>query len=77
MVIRIWYKGIKPLGGPFYVDGFGPVCYTKACDLVGKRVETGPLGIILQASLCANVETARNSTAGWWNNHLAQQIILQ
>ena len=40
--------------GPFYVDGSGPICYTKACELIGKGVGTGPLGIISQASLCAS-----------------------
>ena len=41
-------------GGGGYVDGLAPICYTKACELVGKRVETGLVGVILQANLCAS-----------------------
>jgi len=40
--------------GPFYVDGLGPVYCTKACELMGMGVGTGPLGVIPQASLCAS-----------------------
>lgn len=40
--------------GPFYVDGSEPICYMKACELVVKGVKNSPLGIILQASLCAS-----------------------
>ena len=27
--------------GPFHVNGPKPVCYTKACELMGKRVGIG------------------------------------
>ena len=43
--------------GPFYVDGPEPLCYTKACELVGKGV-TSPLELYHRPA-CAQARHAQ------------------
>lgn len=53
-VQTILNKPLLGFVGPFYVDGPGPICYSKACELMGKGVGTGLLGVTSQASFYAS-----------------------
>ena len=65
----IFFLGVLIVVGAFLVDWLN-LSATPRCELVGKGVRTGLVGIVPQASLCASqacpmLRQLGNCTAGW------------